>query len=117
MDTKNANNCFKRGMSLLKQGRLTEASELFRQLVDEGSTEPLHLSYHGFLLATVRNKPDLGLEYCQRAVSLGEDEPAIYLNLVRAHEKIGERGKAVRFCVPPFGGTGRTGVCSKRFSD
>jgi tetratricopeptide (TPR) repeat protein len=95
METETRNKLFHRGMVLFKQGRLNEAGEVFRHLVERGSTDPLHLSYHGLLMATVRGKPREGRKICERAVSLGAYEAQIFLNLVRVHEALGERHKAV----------------------
>jgi hypothetical protein len=86
---------FARGMVLFRQSRLIEAGELFRHLVEEQeSNDPLHLSYHGLLTATVRGKPREGRKICQRAVALGSYEPQIFLNLVRVHETLDELDKA-----------------------
>ena len=86
---------FARGMVLFRQSRLIEAGEVFRNLVeDEESNDPLHLSYHGLLTATVQKKPREGREICQRAVALGSYEPQIFLNLVRVHETLDEFDKA-----------------------
>jgi len=85
-----------RAMTLLKQGRMTEAGGVFRQLIEEGSTDPMHMSYHGLTLTMAKRNCRAGLEYCERAMSLGAHAPQLYLNLVRVYEMLGERGNAVK---------------------
>ena len=86
---------FHQGMALCRKGMLRDAAIVFRQLVEEGSQDPLHLSYCGLLTATVLGKPRDGLKLCERAVSFGAYEPQIYLNLVRIYEVCGLHNKAV----------------------
>jgi hypothetical protein len=74
---------------------LHDAATVFRQLVEEGSQDPLHLSYCGLLTATAHGKPREGVQLCERAVAFGAYEPEIYLNLVRVYELCGLRSKAV----------------------
>jgi len=87
---------FQRGTVLLRQGRMAEAGAVFKQLVVQGSTDPLHLSYHGLLLTMARRKCGQGVDYCQKAIALRGNDPQLYLNLVRVHELLGERDKAVK---------------------
>lgn len=94
METEGRNKLFHRGMVLFRQGRLNEAGAVFGHLVEQGSSDPLHLSYHGLLMATVEGKPRQGLKVCERAVNLGGYEPQVFLNLARVHELLGEREKA-----------------------
>jgi len=86
----------RRAKALLKQGRLVEAGEVFRQLIEEGSTDPFHLSYHGLTLTMARRNSRAGIEYCKRAMSLGAHAPQLYLNLVHVYEMLGERCDAVK---------------------
>jgi hypothetical protein len=77
------------GMSMLRQGCLSEALEVFRQLVvDERSDEPLHLSYFGFLTAAVEGNTDAGRELCARAVDPGRFERQVHMNLLQVHEDL-----------------------------
>jgi len=77
------------GMSMLQQGCLTEATEVFRQLVeDECSHEPRHVSHYGFLTAAVEGNTESGRELCARAVDLAHYDRQVHLNLLRVHENL-----------------------------
>ena len=54
----------RRGLGLMRKGALSEAALLFRRLVDEGCSEPVHLSYCGLLTAIVQGDKEQGLELC-----------------------------------------------------
>jgi hypothetical protein len=88
---------FRQGLVLCRKGMLEEAADVFRQVVEEGSRDPRHLSYCGLLTATVKNKPRDGLQLCERAVKAGACEPEFILNLVRACEACGLRNRAVEY--------------------
>ena len=87
---------FRRGITLFRQGRLTEASSIFQRLIDAGDTDPLHLSYHGLLTATVGRNPSEGRRICERSVTLAPCEPQVFLNLVRILEIAGDVAGAVK---------------------
>ena len=85
----------KKGLLLCKKGRLRDAADVFRRLIEEGSQDPRHLSHCGLLTATVHDRPREGLELCERAVASGAYEPQIYFNLVRVYELTGQRQRAI----------------------
>lgn len=87
---------FKRAVYMCRRGMLDDAARLFRQLVDAGSLEPLHLSYCGLLTATVHGNRSLGVQLCRRSLQYGIHEPQVVLNAARLYEKLGDRGTAVK---------------------
>jgi hypothetical protein len=97
MNASNHDKMFRSGLVLCRKGMLEEAAAVFRQVIEEGSRDPRHLSYCGLLTATVSGRPRDGLRLCERAVKLGACEPEIILNLVRACEACGLRKKAVEY--------------------
>ena len=49
MNYDDRNQKFRLGLGLCRKGKLTEAAVFFRQLIESGSEEPLHVSYYGLL--------------------------------------------------------------------
>lgn len=86
---------FKQGVVLCRNGKLVEASTLFQQIIATGSEEPLHLSYHGLILATAHGRRREGLQLCQRAMTFDPAEPEVVLNLARLHEISGQKLQAI----------------------
>ncbi len=96
MDREQRERVFRRGVALSRKGALSEAALLFRRLVDQGTEDPLHLSYCGLLMAVVHGKDREGLQLCERALSFGAYEPEVVLNLARLYERLGLPQKAVK---------------------
>lgn len=86
---------FRKAVYMCRRGMLPDAARLFRQLVDSGSLEPLHLSYCGLLTATVHGNRRQGVEMCRRSLQYGIHEPQVVLNAARLYEKLGDRRTAV----------------------
>ncbi len=95
MDKSNQNRIFRQSMQAYRLGRLDEAARGFRSLVDCGTIEPLHLSFHGLMLALRENRREEGLELCERALLLAPDRPEAYLNLARVYRKMSQQRRAV----------------------
>ena len=96
MDSSERNRVYRRGVALCRKGMLTDAALLFRELIEGGSEDPLHLSFCGLLTVTVHGRRAEGLELCRRAAQFGADEPDVVLNLARLYEMTGERTKALK---------------------
>ncbi len=86
---------FRQGLGMCRNGQVAQAAPLFRQLIDHGSEEPLHLSYCGLLTATVQGNRREGLDLCQRAMEIDPSEPDVVSNLARLYELCGEKKKAI----------------------
>jgi predicted Zn-dependent protease len=86
---------FRRALQAYRLGRLEEAGDGFQRLVEAGTIEPLHLSFHGLLLAIRQQRAEEGLELCSRALLLAPDRPEAYLNLARVYRKMGRPGQSV----------------------
>ncbi len=96
MDREQRDRLFRRGLALSRKGALSEAAVLFRRLVDQGTEDPLHLSYCGLLMAVVYGEDREGLQLCERALNFGAYEPEVVLNLARLYERLGLPQKAVK---------------------
>jgi predicted Zn-dependent protease len=89
------NKKFKQGLGLCRRGEVAEAALLFREVVNGGSEQPMHLSYHGLLTATVHGRRRQGLRLCQRAMEFDPSEPDVVSNLARLHELCGDKKRAI----------------------
>jgi len=87
---------FRQGLSMCRKGLVADAAARFHELVASGSQEPLHLSYHGLLTATVHGRRREGLSLCQRAMQFDPSEPDVVSNLARLYELGGEKLKAIK---------------------
>ncbi len=86
---------FRQARLALRVGRLQEAARGFAELVERGSTDPLHLSYHGLLLAQHDKRGKEGQALCLRAFLLAPDNAEIRMNLARIYVLRGAKDKAV----------------------
>jgi hypothetical protein len=75
---------------------LLQAFDGFERLVEDGSSEPRHLSYYGLLLAIVKGKVREGLELCESALEAAFYDPEMYLNLARLHIRTGWKSQAAK---------------------
>ena len=80
---------------MCRKGQVAKAAVLFRQLIENGSEEPLHVSYHGLLTATVHGNRRQGLHLCQRAMRFDPSESDVVSNLARLYELCGNNVKAI----------------------
>lgn len=96
MDREQQAKIYRRAVGLTRRGDLPDAALLFRQLVDAGSMDPLHLSYCALMTATVHHDRRAGTKMMRKAISLGAQEPQVMLNAARLYETLGERHKAVK---------------------
>ena len=87
---------FKQGLLLCRKGKIADAATIFRQIIETGSEEPLHLSYYGLVTATVHGSRREGLDYCRRAMQYDSSEPDVVRNLARLYEIGGENHKAIK---------------------
>jgi len=96
MNRDDLNKKFRQGLGLCRKGKVAEAAVLFRQIIESGSEEPLHISYYGLLTATVQGDRRQGLDLCQRAMETDPSEPDVVSNLARLYELCGETEKAIK---------------------
>lgn len=96
MDGNEKERIFAQAMEDFRAGRLRLARHGLRQLVDDGSRDPCHLSYCG-LLSAMTDKDDEGsIALCERAVEQdGRRQSELYLNLARALVAKGRRREAI----------------------
>lgn len=94
MTSRERDKLFQSGLRAYRHRELRQASDAFCKLVDDGSTDPRHLSYCGLLLAIVRAHVREGLELCERALEVAWYDPEMYLNLARLHFYTGWQSRA-----------------------
>jgi len=87
---------FKQGLRMCRKGEVAKAAALFRQVIDSGSEEPLHMSYYGLLTATVHGRRRQGLRLCECAMAYDPSEPDVVSNLARLYELCGDKDKAIQ---------------------
>ena len=85
---------FGRALKMYRLGLLRDAAKEFRRLIEDGSTDPRHISYCGLLMAVGEGKVHKGLKLCERAVEDGRYDSEMYLNLAKLHFRTGRRSRA-----------------------
>jgi tetratricopeptide (TPR) repeat protein len=95
MESEQRDQVFRKGRALSRRGALSEAAQAFRSLVDDGTDDPLHLSYCGLLTAIVHGRKAEGLRLCERALQFGSYEPEVIMNAARLYEALGCPLKAI----------------------
>ena len=86
---------FRNALANYRRGHLQAAGIDFVRLVNDGSNEPLHLSYCGLLMAEAQGKLSEGLVLCERALTINFFDPQLHLNLSRAYLLGGDRKRAI----------------------
>jgi tetratricopeptide (TPR) repeat protein len=87
---------FKRGLEMYRLGLLRDAAREFRRLIEDGSTDPRHLSYCGLLIGISERNVQEGLKLCEKAVEEAYYDPEMYLNLATLHARTGKRSRATQ---------------------
>lgn len=85
---------YRLGVRAYNGGMLDDALAAFRSLMEDGSTEPPHLSYYGLLMAVREKRVREGLELCERAVYDAPEASEAHRNLARLHAATGWRTRA-----------------------
>lgn len=72
------------------------AARTLRSLVEDGSEDPLHLSFCGLLVATAEGRVEEGITMCRRALAReGKHSSDLHLNLARVLSLDGRRREAI----------------------
>jgi len=95
MNINERNTLFRKALATYRRGGALAAARDFRRLVEDGSGEPQHLSYHGLLVALTEGKLEEGRRLCERALGAAAYDPEMYLNLARVHFRAGQKTNAV----------------------
>ena len=96
-----AENCFKKGLVALSQGRPLEATDLFQSAMKierEGNAskpEMRYLSYFGLSVAKARRPTREAIKACETAASEAFYNPNLLLNLGQVYMMAGKRAKAL----------------------
>lgn len=99
MDLIERNNIFRQALADYRMGRLEDACRDLKRLIDDGSTDPKHVSYCGLMLATTEGRLREGLALCERALTLDFFNPELHVNLSQVHLQSGERDRAIQALV------------------
>lgn len=95
MDLKERDAVFKSAVADYTGGRSKQAAVKLRNLINDGSNDPRHLSLLGVLMAKLDGDVREGLKLCERAVDLGFTDAWVHLNLARLNLSIGRRVRAI----------------------
>src|SRR3990172_928128 len=88
---------FRRGKTLLGEGRYAEALECFRCAHQVDRANPRYRSYYGLGLALVERRFDRALELCRSAAKEEFFNPDLYHNLANVHLAFGFKAEAIRY--------------------
>jgi predicted Zn-dependent protease len=72
------------------------AASSLRRLVEDGTSDPAHLSYYGLLLAMTEGRYDRAISLCRRAIEKdGRRQSELYLNFGKVLAMSRRRGEAI----------------------
>jgi predicted Zn-dependent protease len=95
MDLTTRNQVFHRALKAYREGDLQTSLHALRQLLENGSHEPRHISYCGLVVAKAEGKVEDGRILCEKAVKEASDDPEMYLNLSKVYSSSGHRSLAL----------------------
>jgi len=96
MNINERNTLFRKALVTYRKGDTHAAARVFRRLIEDGSNDPQHLSYHGLSVAlTEKGKLEVGTRVCARALRVAPYDPEMYLNLARVLFRAHKRNLAV----------------------
>lgn len=96
MDARERALVFESAMDDYRAGLNGMASRTLRQLIEDGSRDPSHLSYCGLLQAMTERNFDAGVALCRRAVDADKRSSIdLYLNLAHVLRLAGRRREAI----------------------
>jgi tetratricopeptide (TPR) repeat protein len=88
---------YRRGRELLKDGRERDAFEHFRTSYNLDPANPRYRSHYGVGLALVERRFDRALELCRSAAKEEFFNPDLYHNLAQVHLAFGFKAEAIRY--------------------
>jgi predicted Zn-dependent protease len=95
MNINERNTLFRKALATYRKGDTRTAAKVFRSLIEDGSNDPQHLSYHGLSVAFTEGKLEEGTALCERALRIAPYDPEMYLNLARVHSRARKRSLAI----------------------
>ncbi|HEX9725691.1 MAG TPA: tetratricopeptide repeat protein [Vicinamibacteria bacterium] len=95
MNINERNTLFRNALATYRKGDTRAAAKVFRQLIEDGSNDPQHLSYHGLSVAFTEGKLEEGTRLCARALHIAPYDAEMYLNLARVHFRARQRVLAI----------------------
>ena len=95
MNINERNTLFHKALATYRKGDTRTAAKVFRSLIEDGSNDPQHLSYHGVSVALTEGKVEEGTALCARALRIAPYDPEMYLNLARVHSRARKTALAI----------------------
>ena len=95
MNINERNTLFRKALVTFRKGDTRTAAKAFRHLIEDGSNDPQHVSYHGLSIALTEGKLAEGARLCSRALRVAPYDPEMYLNLARVYLRARRRSLAV----------------------
>jgi len=96
MDANDRELLFQSAMEDYRSRLFTFAASSLKKLVEDGSSDPEHLSYCGLLMALTEGRFDAAIALCRRAIEKdGRRSSDLYLNLGRVLAMSRRRGEAI----------------------
>jgi predicted Zn-dependent protease len=96
MDANDRELLFQSAMEDYRSRLFTFAASSLKKLVQDGSTDPAHLSYCGLLMALTEGRFEAAIALCRRAMEKnGRRSSDLYLNLGRVLAMSRRRGEAI----------------------
>ena len=93
MNARERNHVFSKALEFYHDAAPASAQNL-RLLLEEGSSEPRHISYCGLLVATAEGRVADGRVLCELAVREASTDPEMYINLARVYAWNGQTTRA-----------------------
>jgi tetratricopeptide (TPR) repeat protein len=88
---------YRRGKELLKEGKDRDAFDHFRTSHNLDPANPRYRSHYGLGLALVERRFDRALELCRSAAKEEFFNPDLYHNLAKVHLAFGFKAEAIRY--------------------
>ena len=88
---------YRRGRDLLRDGKEREAFDHFRTSYHLDPANPRYRSHYGLGLALAERRFDRALELCRSAAKEEFFNPELYHNLARVHLAFGFKAEAIRY--------------------
>ncbi len=87
---------FDDAMVKYRQADAPGSHQLFERAHRRAPADARIMSWYGLTLVLVERNSNLGILYCDQALRIAGPQPALLLNLARAHLALGQRERAVR---------------------
>jgi predicted Zn-dependent protease len=84
------------GRELVAREAFDQAYDYFDTMLKREPNNAIAKSFVGYLTAVYKKRAHEGLEICQEAVNMNDEEPLLYLNLAKVYVLVDDRRLAVK---------------------